>query len=249
MRNLKEGDRVRLLWSPAWTGKIVRHGPEQSEIRFDNGGFRIICTEYLVPETPIGREWMAGKRLLQWPTLPKEELKRRIQAESSRSDLSFEEKQLLEAARERLLSWKEPFRTTKEKAMDDTETKPEADDAAAPPAPSTEEKTVKSKSKSKKSAAKTAKPAKKTNAKPPAAKAAKVAGNGRGRGPGIDPEAKIVWLSSKENPYREGTGAFKRTELVRKASGKTAATINKISGIKSSTLNTLKNEGCIRVEK
>jgi hypothetical protein len=166
-----------------------------------------------------------------------------------------QEQQLYDAARNRLLTWKEPLkRRGKEKMIDDTETTttptqnepehpaPEAKPVrkapakkAAPAAADAAEKESTVAKSAKKSAKKTG--GKKTKV------AKKSDGNGVSR---IPMEAKITW-TGKENPFKEGSGAYDRTELVRKASGKTHETIGKIKGIRSSTLRTLLNMELIRV--
>ena len=45
----------------------------------------------------------------------------------------------------------------------------------------------------------------------------------RGKRMTLSEDAKITWMG-KENPFREGTGRHKRTEIVRTNSGKTVKT-------------------------
>lgn len=62
----------------------------------------------------------------------------------------------------------------------------------------------------------------------------------------IDPDAKVT-KTGKGNPFREGSGAYERTEIVLKNSGKTAGTIAGLKGVKSSTLSTLKRMGVVKI--
>jgi hypothetical protein len=174
---------------------------------------------------------MAGYRLEFWSTLPFNELKRRVLTESSRlPSLTFEEEQLLISAQERLRTWREPIRNSREIKMNDV-TKTEDTVAPAPVvAPVAKEKKVVAKSKAKKPTVKKV--------------VAKAKSNGGSR---ISPEAKVI-KTSKGNPFKEGTGAYKRVELVLKNSGKTAGTIAKLAGLKSSTLSNCKRLGLIKIE-
>jgi hypothetical protein len=195
------------------------------------------------------------KDLEFWDVLPKHSLKACVTAAGKEqlASMTPQEQQLYDAARNRLLTWKEPLkRRGKEKMIDDTETTvtqtepehpaPEAKPVrkapakrAAPAAADAAEKestVAKRAKKAGKSSKKTVVKAKKANS-----------GNGVSR---IPLEAKITW-TGKENPFKEGSGAFDRTELVRKASGKTHETIGKLKGIRSSTLRTLLNMELIRV--
>jgi len=54
----------------------------------------------------------------------------------------------------------------------------------------------------------------------------------------IPADAKVTWLG-KANPFRETSEAHGRVELVRKASGKTRATIEKIKGVRATTVQNL----------
>src|SRR5262249_16773371 len=105
--------------------------------------------------------------------------------------------------------------------------------------PTKEPAKVSKKPAKKKSPAK--KPAGKSKAK---AKPAKAKGNSVSR---INGEAKVT-KTGKENPFREGSGSYKRVELVLKNSGKTAGTILKMAGMKATTLATCKRLGLIRIE-
>jgi hypothetical protein len=241
----QENERIRLRWNPNWTGKVVKPGPEQSVVRFDNSGFRIIINEQLVPEAPIGRAWMAGKRLEHWPTLPRPELKRRIELEKARKDLTEEEQQLLDAALERLLSWEEPRTTSRSKEiiMDTEKEESLPESTASPAADQTKESATVPKRKTKAAAGKK----KKAAAPPPKKKVvAKAKANGAGNGRSRIPADAKIFKTNKENPYREGTGAYERTEIVFKSSGQTAATIAK--KVLPTTLNNLKKLGLIRIE-
>ena len=44
---LKEGSRIMVRWHPEWFGRIVRLGPEVSEVKFDDGIRRFIPNEQL----------------------------------------------------------------------------------------------------------------------------------------------------------------------------------------------------------
>jgi hypothetical protein len=52
-------------------------------------------------------------------------------------------------------------------------------------------------------------------------------------------ESKISWLAGRKNPFREGSAVHKRVELVRKASGRTRDAIEKIRGVRRSTVPNL----------
>jgi hypothetical protein len=97
-----------------------------------------------------------------------------------------------------------------------------------------------------KSVSKTAKkPAKKAAKKATAKKPAKKAGAKRG-GPRLDQEAKVLW-TGKDNPFREGSGAHERTEIVRKASGQKVGTVVEKVG-RSATLHTLMKRGLVKLQ-
>jgi hypothetical protein len=240
----QENERIRLRWNPNWTGKVVKPGPEQSVVRFDNSGFRIIINEQLVPEAPIGRAWMAGKRLEHWPTLPRPELKRRIELEKARKDLTEEEQQLLDAALERLLSWEEPRTTSRSKEiiMDTEKEESLPESTASPAADQTKESATVPKRKTKAAAGK-----KKKAAAPPPKKKVVAKAKAKANGAGNPAEAKI-FKTNKENPFREGTGSYERVETVFKSSGQTAGTIAKKAGMLPTTLNNMKKLGLIRIE-
>jgi hypothetical protein len=78
-------------------------------------------------------------------------------------------------------------------------------------------------------------------------KAAKKSG---ARGPiaKITDETKVTWVSGKENPYREGTGKWKRTEVVRTSTG-SAVTVKTLQGkkVKRGTIRTLVREGVAKL--
>jgi hypothetical protein len=58
--------------------------------------------------------------------------------------------------------------------------------------------------------------------------------------------AKINWLAKAVNPFREGSEVWKRVELVRKNSGKTRETIEKLKGVRVSTVPALVRAGLVR---
>ena len=62
----------------------------------------------------------------------------------------------------------------------------------------------------------------------------------------LKPDATVTW-TGKENPFREGCGAWKRTELVRKASGRTVAEMRSIKSMRVTTLATLARLALIKV--
>jgi outer membrane biosynthesis protein TonB len=192
---------------------------------------------------------MSDERLKYWMTLPHEELKRRVDLELKRTDLSFAEGQLLDAALERLKSYREPIRQTrKESKMKDDET---ATSSETPPTPPPSDKPPKASRKKSTTKAKepTVKKAKTRNSNSrkavtgKTAKAKKAASNGGSR---LDPEAKVV-KTGKENPFREGTESWERINIVLKSSGQTVKTIRAKAGLKPTTLNTAIKEGLVKV--
>jgi hypothetical protein len=72
---------------------------------------------------------------------------------------------------------------------------------------------------------------------------AKPAPTGKGQ---FEPDATVTW-AGEENPFREGCGAWERTEIVRKASGKTVAQVQHLKGLRSTTLGTLARLKLIKV--
>lgn len=58
----------------------------------------------------------------------------------------------------------------------------------------------------------------------------------------------IIVVAKKENPFTEGTGAYKRVQAVLASNGKTKADAIK-KGAKSSTVRYCVNEGIVRVKK
>jgi outer membrane biosynthesis protein TonB len=210
---------------------------------------------------------MAGDRLEHHSTLTRDELKQRIEIELSQmSTLSFAELQLLDAAQGKLRAWKEPRSKRNTNMMDDE--KPEGTteilDQAKPVDPVPPKAPVKRKSPAKKKTAEasaSATPEKendvasKAKSKPKAKSkstakkktAVKTKAAPRNSNSRIDPDSKVV-KTGKENPYREGSDKFKRVDLVLKNSGKTVATINKLPGMKSSTLNNCKKAGLVKFE-
>jgi hypothetical protein len=182
-------------------------------------------------------------RLEFWSTLPRDELVRRVRAEEQRIKsllpLTFAEKQLLDAARERLAHWRAPHDNWRTTMTDDTET---TNEAAQP------EQTAKAQPKKEKTVKKTASKktaSKKTAKKVVVKKAAKSKKNGSGTKL-FDMTAKVTW-AGKANPFRPGSGAHKRTEIVHKASGRTVETVLGLSGIKNTTLRTLFNKQLVRI--
>jgi len=220
-----------------------------------------------------GETTMAGIRLEHWDTLPREELSRRISIEQVRNDLSFAETQLLNAARERLSGWPAPSQRMKtmqqEKKTETTVETPtekpvvaetitatptEKDvvvDAAAAKKKPVAKKTAKAKPSTKstdqtKSKESTMAAKKKTStktaktAKP--AKAAKVASNGSGKR--IPDDAVLRVKKSFKNPYKEGSGPYKRFEIMTKSDGKTYGVLRAMTSVKNTTpLNFVKAGG------
>jgi hypothetical protein len=171
-------------------------------------------------------------RLEFWSALPRDELARRVQVETRRSDLTFAETQMLDAALERLSTWKTPHNTVRRATMiDDTETtnvapvQPEQTAKAQPKKENTVKKTASKKTASKKTASK--KTASKKTAKKVVVKAAKKAApktakksNGR-----IAQDAVVRMKASVESPYRPNSEQDKRFQIIKKMSGKTYADI------------------------
>jgi hypothetical protein len=60
------------------------------------------------------------------------------------------------------------------------------------------------------------------------------------------PDAVVKWLG-KENPFQKDCGAWKRTEIVRKASGETVVVVQAKAGLRGSTLATLARMELIKV--
>jgi hypothetical protein len=54
----------------------------------------------------------------------------------------------------------------------------------------------------------------------------------------LAPDAKVTW-TGRDNPFREGCGAWKRTEIVRKASGQTVSAMRSNKNLRATTLATL----------
>jgi hypothetical protein len=77
-------------------------------------------------------------------------------------------------------------------------------------------------------------------------RAASANGSGKraGRAPRIADEAKIT-KTSKDNPFREGSGSYKRVEAVWKNSGQTAGTIKKKVDLKPGSLSNMVKLGLI----
>jgi hypothetical protein len=193
---------------------------------------------------------MAGSRLEYWSTLPRNELETRVQAEMRMTNLSFAEQQLLDAALERLRTWREPGSMLRSKSgriqMRDDD--PNAEDISivpekqepkpAPAKPKKEKKVVARKAKAKTKAG--------------GRKKMKAAGNGStkraaGRAPRIADDAKIV-KTGKDNPYRENSESYTRVESVLKLSGQTAGTIRKKLELKPTTLSNMVKHGLIRAD-
>ena len=222
---------------------------------------------------------MAGIRLEWWNTLSTEELRRRVQIESARTDLSFAETQLLDAALERLRTTRGPSRTPREMQVKGEDDITELQEAEAPAIQEKEKKPKRArKAKVKaepeageversdfhtglngesdtpaatekepdvKRGASKARGGKKRNSAGAVTKTKKEAGSSaRSR---IDPEAKVTKVSGATNPFREGSGSYKRVETVWKASGKTAEAISKLSGVMPQTLSTMKRLGLVKI--
>jgi hypothetical protein len=208
---------------------------------------------------------MAGERLEQWSTLTHGVLAERISQEAGRA-LTFEETQLFNAARERLLSWKAP--SSRSKAMNQEEKKPEVQTdvkeiAKEIPVKKSEVETqtevdqpaVKAKAATKKTvspkAAKKAAPAAKsvtstTKKEASVAKKTKAKSTAKSNGTGkrIPEDAVLKVSKSFKNPYKEGTGPFKRFEICAKSNGKTYAALKAMASLKSTTpLNFVKAGG------
>jgi hypothetical protein len=60
-------------------------------------------------------------------------------------------------------------------------------------------------------------------------------------------DATVIW-TGKENPFREKSGAWERTEIVRKASGQKVSTVQAKEGLRGTTLATLSRMELIKVE-
>ena len=80
--------------------------------------------------------------------------------------------------------------------------------------------------------------AKSKTARKPTARTASKARAGGGNRALIPGDAKII-PTGKENPFREGSGAYDRTEKVLKNKGKTRDEIEKLTGILGSTIPNL----------
>jgi hypothetical protein len=61
------------------------------------------------------------------------------------------------------------------------------------------------------------------------------------------PDATITW-AGKDNPFREKSGAWERTEIVRKASGQKVSVVQGKPGLRGSTLATLARMKLITVK-
>jgi membrane protein involved in colicin uptake len=86
-------------------------------------------------------------------------------------------------------------------------------------------------------------PAAKAKAKAePAAKPAAAKRNGS-----LDPTSKFVWVESKENPFKVGSGAHQRVEIIKKLSGQPVAAIQGYKGLHKTTLRTCLRLGLGRV--
>jgi hypothetical protein len=202
---------------------------------------------------------MAGIRLECWNTLPRDELERRVQAELRRTDLSFEETQLLDAARERLSHWKAPSQrskpgVTKMNTDDNTTTHTETSQqekletaaTVAGPKP-----TVKPKAKAPAKAAapkKAAAPAKakpKAKAKAPAKSKAKPKAKGKVKAAKVSRNGDQVFVAKSgwEPELREGSAARDRVMTALKMSGKTRAQVNERVGRASTLAWILRNGG------
>lgn len=60
------------------------------------------------------------------------------------------------------------------------------------------------------------------------------------------PDATVTW-AGKDNPFREGSGAWERTEVVRKASGQTVSAMQGKANLRGTTLATLARLELIKV--
>jgi len=79
-------------------------------------------------------------------------------------------------------------------------------------------------------------------------KAAKKSSGSRGPIAKLTDDTKVTWVSGKENPYREGSGKWKRTEAVR-TSTSSAATVKTLRSkkIKTGTIRTLAKQGVVKL--
>src|SRR5215471_7444014 len=174
---------------------------------------------------------MTRSTLWCWSSFPKEKLLRHIAVEETRmrsgAPWLLEDQQLLDAARERLLNWREPHPRRRREAtrmtkQTDTEPtlspKPTTEPEPAEEAAKNSEKPQKRKRSARPQASapirKEPKMAKKTKSrgKPAAAKEKKTR-NGR-----IGPDDKIM-KGSQPNPFKEGSGPYERTALILKSIG------------------------------
>jgi hypothetical protein len=62
----------------------------------------------------------------------------------------------------------------------------------------------------------------------------------------FEPDATVIW-TGKENPFREGSGAWTRTEIVRKNSGQKVSSVQSKDGMRGTTLATLARMELIKV--
>jgi hypothetical protein len=62
----------------------------------------------------------------------------------------------------------------------------------------------------------------------------------------FEPDATVTW-AGKDNPFREGSGAWERTEIVRKASGQTVSAMQGKANLRGTTLATLARLELIKV--
>lgn len=216
---------------------------------------------------------MRSERLYGWSVLNRETLMERISAEECRHDLTLEETQLLNAARERLFKWKAPTtrsRTMQEKKLEEqSDTTKEvvgtfvedvtkaakkqiaavteaANEAEAEEAPK-KKSVTKAKTKKAAPAAKSA-PKKKEATVAKKTKTAKAKSNGtakaKAEGKRIPEDAVLKVTKSFKNPYKEGTGPFKRFEICMKANGKTYGALKAMANLKNTTpLNFVKAGG------
>jgi hypothetical protein len=83
--------------------------------------------------------------------------------------------------------------------------------------------------------------AKKSTAKKSPARA-KAKPAAKPRNGSLDPTAKFTWDNGKPNPFKEGSGAYQRVEILRKLSGQPVAAIRGYKGLRRSTLAT-----CVRL--
>lgn len=191
-----------------------------------------------------------GDRLTYWSVLNREELQRRISIEQGRRSLSLEEQQQLDAAHERLLHWRVPSSRRMTMSQEKKEETIAHDEVAATNAtPKTAEAkpakkkptvqrehirgTVTKSKKSTKSEESTMRTKKKT--------AKKSKSNGTTKR--VSEDAVLVVKKGFKNPYKEGSGPYKRFEICSKSAGKTYGQLRSMASLKTTTPNNFVKAG------